>query len=177
MSKTNRKSHHRPPSGKSQTQQHFRDESNINNIVDKHMRGPGRFGAPIGNPNPNRQPRFTVMPSMSYHEMMNTVTDMQFQFQSLSARTKGKFNNDVYQMLRWLENPNNRKEALEMGLVNPTEEEHAQMMRNETRQQVNLLREALAPEPPKSDSGAPKADPEAQPDYQKGTAKKDEKSA
>lgn len=171
MSKTNRKGH-RPPSGKSQVQQHFRDETDINNIVGRHMKGPGRFGAPIGNPNANRQPRFVVMPSLSYHEMMNKVTDMQMQFSGLPARTKGKFNNDPYQMLRWLENPANRKEAVEMGLLIPTEEEYQEIQRKKNAQQVKNLREAFTPQEP-----APKADDEAQPSYQKGTAKKDEKSA
>lgn len=118
----NRKRVHPKPQGKTDkyvTQQQFRDDANINTMLGRHMKGPGRMGLPIGNPNATRQPRFEYQPSETFHEMLNMVTDAQNAFRALPARTRGRFSNDPYQLLRFLENPENRAEAEKLGLVDP----------------------------------------------------------
>lgn len=124
----------------------------VGDIVARHA--PGQ---PIGNPLATRKPMFLVMPSQSYHDMLNQVTDVQSTFGALPARLKGKFGNSPYQLLRWLEVPANRPEALKLGLVVPTEEEAVELAREAAKarrgEQVDLIREAM------------KADPEAQPPY------------
>jgi len=112
-----------PKSGKSVTQQQFKKDADINTIADRHFKGAGRFGAQIGNPAATRKPRFMDISSIEFHSMLNKVVDTQEAFRSLSARTKGRFNNDPYQLLRFVENPDNRAQALEMGLILPTEDE------------------------------------------------------
>lgn len=157
MSADARRRHRAPVSKDTKTLQAPAEGNRVGDIVARH-----RPGQPIGNPLATRQPRFMDMPSASYHEMLNQVTDVQTTFQSLSARLKGKFGNSPYQLLRWLEVPENRPEALRLGLVVPTDEEAVELAQQAAKarraEQVDLLREAMRPE-------APKADPEAQPDY------------
>lgn len=161
MRERKRHTHPASKSGAQRAQQAPAAGSSVGDIVNRHTPG-----TPIGNPMATRQPRFINMPSQSFHEMLNQVTDVQMQFGSLSARLKGKFNNSPYTMLRWLEVPENRPEALKLGLVVPTPEE-AQALAVEAAkarrtEQVDVFREALKP------------DPEAQPDYKpKGGNKKE----
>lgn len=160
MSQDARRRHAHPASGPGKTVQAAAVGNRVSDIVARHA--PGQ---PIGDPRATRQPKFLVMPSQSYHEMLNQVTDVQTTFSQLSARLKGKFGNSPYQLLRWLEKPENRSEALDLGLVVPTEEEAQELALKAAKarrtEQVDLIREAMAP----------KADPEAQPDYQKGAKK------
>lgn len=157
MSQDVRRRHVHPKTGPGKTVQAAAVGNRVSDIVARHA--PGQ---PVGDPRATRQPRFMVMPSQSYHDMLNQVTDVQTTFSSLSARLKGKFHNSPYQLLRWLEEPNNRPEALELGLVVPTPEEAQELAQKAARarrtEQVDLIREAMKSE-------APKADPEAQPDY------------
>lgn len=133
--------------------------TSVSDIVGRHT--PGQ---PIGDPRASRQPKFLWMPSKSYHDMLNEVTDAQNAFKSLPARLKGKFNNDPYQMMRWLENPQNRAEGLKLGLLQPTEEEAQELAREAAKarrtEQVGLIREAMRP------------DPEAQPEFGRKPPKK-----
>lgn len=157
------------PNRESQVQQSAAKSADINHMVQQHLHGPGRLGKPIGDPNATRQPRFMEVPSASFHEMLIQVTDIQNEFRGLPAKIRNRFQNDPFQMLRFVENPRNRKEAIKMGLIIPTEEEYQEMKRGGvqskmvnaeqldlskmTAETVQELREAL------------KADPESQPDY------------
>lgn len=157
MSQDARRRFSHPKSGPGKTVQAAAVGNRVSDIVARHA--PGQA---IGDPRATRKPKFLVMPSQTYHEMMNQVTDVQTTFSSLNSRLKGKFQNSPYQLLRWLEQPSNRPEALELGLVVPTDEEAAELALKAAKarrtEQVDLIREAMAPKP----------DPEAQPDYKKG---------
>lgn len=159
------------PERKSQVQQNKAADQDINRIVARHITGPGRFGMPIGDPNATRQPRFMDVPSSSYHDMLNQVADIQNNFRALPSRTRSMFNNDPYQLLRWVENPHNREEALKRGFVLPETEEEYRMLQHagihSSRQrvpdplQMDLENEAqMAGEGP---SQASRPDPEANP--------------
>lgn len=137
---------HRGPSGNSKVKQAPAQGISTQDIVNRHQPG-----MPIGNPMATRMPRFMDIPSESYHEMLNKITDVQSSFRSLPARLKGKFQNDPYQMMRWIEKPENRAEALKLGLVVPTDEEAAQLATEARKarvtEQVDIIREALKPDP------------------------------
>lgn len=156
MSQDVRRRHAHPPTGPGKTVQTAAVGNRVSDIVARHA--PGQA---IGDPRATRKPQFLVMPSQSYHEMLNQVTDVQTTFSQLSARLKGKFQNSPYQLLRWLEKPENRSEALDLGLVVPTDEEAQELAQKAAKarrtEQVDLIREAMAE--------APKPDPEAQPNY------------
>lgn len=103
-------------------QQNFASEADINTVINRHMKGPGRMGMPIGNPNATRQGRFVDLSSESFHDMLNRVTDAQTAFMNLPARIRGRFSNNPYQLLRFLEKPENREEAVRLGLIEPSDE-------------------------------------------------------
>jgi len=98
--------------GESRTQQHMRDETDINNIVARHIKG-----APLGNPNATRRPMFGDFSSVDFMHMQNSIADIDQTFRSLPARVRSRFNNDPYQVVRFVEKSENRAEAIKLGLV------------------------------------------------------------
>lgn len=111
---------HRPPSGTSKVQQQFASETNINEIMARQ-----KTTGYIGNPMPKnpRKPIFGDFTQLDFQRMMNTVTDVQNAFMTLPAKIRSRFQNSPEQIIRFANDPANRKEALKMGLVLPTEEE------------------------------------------------------
>lgn len=152
MLQSRRRITHAPPSGDGKTEQHHAPTADINAIVNRHK--PGQF---IGDPRATRQPMFIDVPSETFHESLNRVCDVQNKFATLPSRIRGMFHNDPFQMLRFVENPENRQKALKLGLVIPNEDE-LQILAQEAAkarrgEQIDIIREANKP------------DPEAQPDY------------
>lgn len=143
---------HPPPSGKSKTLQEPGQSASVRDIVARHV--PGQA---IGDPRATRMPKFLDMPSETLHELLIKAEDAKLAFQGLPSRLKGKFNNNPVTMLRWTEQPENRKEALKLGLLVPTDKEAQELALEAAKarrgEQIDLVREAMRP------------DPEAQPDY------------
>lgn len=138
-----------PVSGPNPTQQSQLPETDINMMSAKYLKS-----RMAGNPN-GRKPMFIEVPSASFHEMMNTVMRMRDDFSRLSAKVRAKFMNDPGVMLAWLENPDNRREGVRMGLIDDPELAY-------NMEQERLRKTALKVE--QTDS-VPRADPEAQPGY------------
>lgn len=155
------------------TKQSFAADADINNIVGAHLknRQPGVQPLPIGNPAATRRITYGFQPAIDYHQALNTVVSARTKFDSLPAKVRTRFANDVGAMLDFAANPENRAEALELGLVTPSLEEAAAQTKAElkaaTQVQVAILREALHGAPGSStEAGNPtKADDEAQPKY------------
>jgi len=98
------------PDAMSRTKQSFKDEVNINTIV---KRGLDRV-----EPNPSRKPRYgDFTTGGDYQEMMNATAEAQSDFQLLPSGIRATFDNDVANMLDFLSDPANKKEAIEMGLI------------------------------------------------------------
>jgi len=135
------------PVGASRTQQQFKDESDINTIVKRYIKT-----GQLGNPNATRQPSFGDFTSVDYMAMRNAIADIDQDFASLPAKIRRRFNEDPYQLVRWLENPANAKEAAKMGLISQAEAG--------IDPQEDLVRQAE-----KASEVAPKADDEAQPKH------------
>lgn len=99
------------PEGKSLTEQSHRDRVNINKIVAKARKGipprvqegPGLYGD------------FTS--GMSFHEMQNRVADARGDFMALPSEVRKRFENDPGKLLDFIADPNNRQEAMELGLL------------------------------------------------------------
>lgn len=155
------------PGSKGTVQQHFAQDADLNRMVSMHTRGAGRFGAPLGNPNATRQPRFLdLSDARSYHEMLNTVTAIDTMFARLPARLRSKHRNRPEILMAWLADPANTAEAVKLGLID--DPEVVQAVRE--AEQLDLEEQAKkageeAENPPHK--GAAKADPEAQPTHQK----------
>jgi phage internal scaffolding protein len=140
--------------GESQVQQHMKEETDINTIVSRYL----KTGV-LGNPSTNaRQPMFGDFTGMEYMDMRNAIADIDQQFMSLPAKVRGKFSNDPYQLIRFVNDPANIKESLKMGLIAVPEGHSVDKYGN------------LVPDAPQTDKAvkeaeepAPKADAEANP--------------
>lgn len=145
--------------GVSRTQQHLRDDADINKMSDKLLKQ-RMLGNAAG-----RKPFFGVVPSETYHEMMNKVALIDEQFAKLPARMRTRFRNRPEFLLRFLADETNRKEAIKMGLIEVPPD-----LRDDG-QQVDLEEEARK-------AGEPaKADEEAQPRFKNAPAKAGEGGA
>jgi len=93
-------------------QQNFRDECDINNIME-------RFGVTGELPNSPLPPQYGDFSGvLDYHSALNAVLAAQDAFNDLPAMVRSRFENDPNQLIRFLEDPNNRDEAVKLGLIN-----------------------------------------------------------
>lgn len=152
------------PGTKAEVQQHFAKDADLNLMVARHIKGAGRFGAPLGNPNATLKPQFLdLSTSQSYHEMLNTVTRIDQMFMQLPARLRNKHKNRPELLMQWLEDPSNTVEAVQLGLVTDPEVvaavkqalHEAAAKKREKAEQQDLVDKAV------------KADEEAQPTHRK----------
>jgi phage internal scaffolding protein len=92
-------------------QQHFKDECDINTILQK-------FNISGLLPQSPLSPRYGDFTGISdYHTALNRVIAAQDEFESLPATIRARFENDPAKLIEFLENENNRPEAEELGLV------------------------------------------------------------
>lgn len=111
----------RPPRPKlicdevSMTQQHFRDEADINTIMSRYARtgllvDPARVSGSM--------PTFDDFSSLpDYQESQNVIAFANQSFSQLPAVMRKRFNNDPAEMIAFLNDENNRSEAIKLGLV------------------------------------------------------------
>ena len=94
------------------TNQSFKDETDINTIVKRFgLTGemPSTLAVPLSGD-------FTE--AMTFEESMNLIAQSNQQFMLLPADVRERFNNDPGRLIAFLEDDNNRDEALKLGLVN-----------------------------------------------------------
>jgi phage internal scaffolding protein len=92
-------------------QQHFKEECDINTILQK-------FNITGLLPEQPLSPRYGDFTGIGdYHTAMNRVIAVQDEFGALPAQIRARFNNDPAQLIEFLENSQNRPEAEELGLV------------------------------------------------------------
>lgn len=63
------------------------------------------------------QPRFMDLTAVDYMAANNRIVAGRNAFNNLPSKIRARFQNDPYQLLRFLDNPNNREEAIKLGLV------------------------------------------------------------
>lgn len=95
----------------SMTDPSLKDEVDINNIVKKY-RATGELPLTA---KPGFYGDVSAMPD--YRQAMDIVRSADEAFSALPARVRAEFMNDPAVMLRFLENPENRDRAIELGLV------------------------------------------------------------
>ncbi|WNK14065.1 MAG: internal scaffolding protein [Microvirus sp.] len=92
------------------TQQQFKDEVNINNIVKRYKT--------TGELPEMRKPIYGDASDVpDYQTALNTVNESRELFETLPAEIRGRFMNDPGTLLNWLNNPNNTAEAINLGLI------------------------------------------------------------
>lgn len=99
--------------GDSLTQQHFKDECDINKIIERFT----RTGLLPQYPGDNMEyGDYTSV--ASYHEAMTILANAQAQFDSLPSSVRDKFDNDPAKMLDFVSKQDNIEESVKLGLLN-----------------------------------------------------------
>jgi len=93
-------------------QQHHKDECDINVILERF----GKTGQVPVNAISGTYGDFSGV--HDYHTAMNALIAAESEFAALPANIRNRFANDPANLIQFLENPNNRAEAEELGLVN-----------------------------------------------------------
>lgn len=94
------------------TDQSQKDDVDINNIMQK-------FGITGHIPETAQNASYgDFTQAVDYHTAMNQIIAAQSDFMQLPADIRKEFNNDPSEIIEFLNNPENRDKAIEMGLVN-----------------------------------------------------------
>lgn len=109
-----------PVGGKSRAKQSFKAQCDINTIMKKyektglidHVKTGGTYGD------------FTQV--TDYHTALNQIQAAEEAFMTLPASLRGRFENDPAQLISFLEDPKNKKEAISLGLVEAPAEQPLQ---------------------------------------------------
>ena len=95
------------------TQQQFKEDSDINTIVDRFMKS-GVLPTPVN------MPQFVDYEGVfDFQTAMNTVRQADENFMRLDAKVRARFNNSPQEFLEFFANPENVDEAIRLGLAIP----------------------------------------------------------
>lgn len=94
-------------------QQQFKDECDINNIMNK-------FGLTGLIPQAPLTPNYGDFSGVyDYHTALNAIIASEEQFDALPAELRYRFSNDPAKLIDFMEDESNRSEAEKLGLINP----------------------------------------------------------
>lgn len=97
---------------KSKTKQSFKDETDINLILEKYV----KTGLINHEPsNPGQYGDFSNV--VDYQSACNAVLEVERNFMQLPAQARARFQNDPGQFLEFIQDPKNLEEAQKLGLV------------------------------------------------------------
>lgn len=120
------------PEGKSMTQQHMADATDINRIMARYLKNGGSFAKlpdPVG--------MYADLTQLGdFQESMNVISKATFAFQQLPANFRQELNNDPQQLINFLNDPENRDRAVKMGLMKPVQQKVE--TKNETKNENKI---------------------------------------
>lgn len=105
----------RTVTGRGRTKQEFREDSDINCIVQRYKKS----GVLPAGRRPELLQFADVSEVRSFSEMYERVEAGKAAFNSLAPEIRARFKNSPADLLDFLGNPENRGEAVKLGLVNP----------------------------------------------------------
>jgi phage internal scaffolding protein len=95
------------------TQQQFKEEADINTIVDRFMKS-GVL------PNAVNMPQYVDYEGVfDFQSAMNAVRQADENFMRMDAKVRARFNNSPQEFLEFFANPENTEEAIRLGLAIP----------------------------------------------------------
>ena len=95
------------------TQQHQKDQADINFIVDQFNVTGILPTAPVS-------PQYGDFSGIGdYQSALNAIMAMEDEFMSLPANVRARFENDPEKLLDFMSNDKNREEAIKLGLIDP----------------------------------------------------------
>jgi len=96
------------------TQQQFKDEADINTIVDRFMKS-GVMPTPVN------MPQYVDYEGVfDFQSAMNAVRQADENFMRMDAKVRARFNNSPQEFLEFFANPENTDEAIRLGLAIPS---------------------------------------------------------
>lgn len=104
--------------GDNSTQQQFKNECDINQILKKYQKT-GAF-----NHANTHSPNYDFASALDFRESMEIVQNAQSMFQELPSSIRAKFHNNPEEFLDFTQNPENASEMVSLGLI-PKEETKA----------------------------------------------------
>ncbi|WNK14018.1 MAG: internal scaffolding protein [Microvirus sp.] len=135
----------------SRTHQEYRDECDLNKIMDKY-RHTGVLPAARLGVTP-AQPRYGDFRGVDYHAAQTIIADANQRFEALPAVVRDRFRNEPVNMIKFLQDSNNRAEAEKLGLVNPAPKAPAEPVEPKT-QKIDAPASKKGVKPAKSPAGA-----------------------
>jgi phage internal scaffolding protein len=97
------------------TQQQFKEESDINTIVDRFMKT-GHL------PEPASMPQYVDYEgAFDFQSAMNVVRQADENFMRMDAKVRARFHNSPQEFLEFFANPDNADEAVRLGLAVPAQ--------------------------------------------------------
>lgn len=98
----------------SMTQQQFKDECDINKIMDRYLKT-GVLSDPLDK---RGTPKYGEYADLGdYMDHMNKVVEANEMFEALPAQIRKRFNNNPADLIEFVMDPNNRTEAEFLGLI------------------------------------------------------------
>lgn len=103
---------------KTLTQQQFKDECDINQIVERYLKTGLWSGASLVVPTSHPMyGNFVNIPD--FREAMNQIVEARENFESLPPNVRKRFQNDPIELIEFIGKPENVDEAIKMGLMKP----------------------------------------------------------
>jgi len=101
---------------KSRTQQQFKEQCDVNNIMNKY-----KAGKPITHINTKTGVYGDLTEFTDYAESLQKVIHARESFMDLPSNIRTRFGNDPAQLIRFLDDSKNRDEAISLGLIKKPE--------------------------------------------------------
>jgi len=98
------------------TQQQFKDDVNVNNIMKKYHRT-----GQLTHLNMRAGKYADISNAQDFFDSVNQITKAQEAFQQLPSHLRKRFGNDPGTMLEFIHNPDNYDEAVKLGIFSPKE--------------------------------------------------------
>ncbi|AZL82866.1 internal scaffolding protein [Apis mellifera associated microvirus 23] len=96
------------------TQQQFKDEVNVNNIMKRYQRT-----REITHLNNRRGVYADISNAQGYFESLNVIRKANEAFDQLPSPIRARFSNDPAALLEFIHNPDNYDEAVKLGIFDP----------------------------------------------------------
>lgn len=139
------------PADEDRTKQSFKAEADINNIMARYQKtGVLDFAQ-------KHEPRYGDVTGLDFEAGMQAIATAKTMFADLPSSVRARFKNDPREFLDFVQDPRNRDEARELGLLRP-----------EAQDSPTPSAEALKTAP-KAPGGLVEPDPEAEPPARKAT--------
>lgn len=98
------------------TQQQFKDQCDVNKIIKKYQKT-----GELDHLKKSQGVFADLTYVGDYQESLNKVIQANKSFSELNSQTRNRFRNDPQQLIEFLSDPKNEKEAIELGLIVPKE--------------------------------------------------------